>query len=530
MRFLTACGFLAATTTLFARFASDAYPPARFIDPQRVPKLQSAMPEVDRIFRRFTEDKKIPGMVWGIVIDGRLAHVASAGVRNRATGAPVEADTVFRIASMTKSFTALAVLKLRDDGKLSLEDPVSKWIPEFASMPLPTRDTAPLRLRQLLSHSTGFPEDNPWGDQQLAASDADVAKWLKLGIPFSTPPDTRYEYSNYAFGLLGRVVTKAAGMPYGKYVQTEILDKLQMHGSTFEFSSVPVVKRALGYRLKPDGTYQEEPPLPHGAFGSMGGLLTTANDLGKYVAFQLSAWPPRDDADTGPVRRASVREMNHLWRPGNLTMQRVNGAMQATATGYGYGLRISSDCRFEQIVGHGGGLPGFGSYMLWLPDYGIGFFAMANLTYAGPAEPINQALDVFLKTGGLQKRELPASPVLTRARDHIIHLWKAWDDAEAKQIASMNLFLDAPIAQRREEIRKLKEQVGECSAEGPVMAENWLRGQFNMTCQHGTVGVFFTMAPTRPPAVQHLVFRKLDAKDVRLTAPTGAPAGVSCSQ
>jgi len=510
--------------------ASEAYPPARFTDPQRITKLESALPQMDQVFTRFAAEKKIPGMVWGVVIDGRLAHVASAGVRDRAAQAPVNTSTVFRIASMTKSFTALAILKLRDDGKLSLDDPISKWIPEFARMPLPTRDTAPLVIRELLSHSAGFPEDNPWGDQQLAASDADVTKWLNLGIPFSTPPDTRYEYSNYAFGLLGRVIASASEMPYDKYVQSQILDKLRMDGSTFEFSSVPAASRAVGYRLQPDGTYLEEAPLPHGAFGSMGGLLTTAGDLGKYVAFQLSAWPPRDDAEAGPVRRASVREMNHVWRPANLTVRRDGAAVQATASGYGFGLRISSDCRFEQIVGHGGGLPGFGSYMLWLPDYGVGLFAMANLTYAGPADPINQALDLFLKTGGLQKRELPAAPILTQARDHIFHLWKAWDDSEAKQIAAMNLFLDAPVAERREEIRRLKQEVGECSTASPVMAENWLRGQFNMTCQKATVGVFFTMAPTQPPAVQHLVFGKLTGEDVRLSAPTGAPAGVSCPE
>lgn len=488
------------------------------------------MPDVDRLFGRFAIDHKIPGMVWGIVIDGRLAHVGSMGVRDRATNSLVEGGTVFRIASMTKSFTAVAILKLRDEGKLSLEDPVSKWIPEFARMPLPTRDTAPLRIRQLLSHSAGFPEDNPWGDQQLSATDAEVTKWLELGIPFSTPPDTRYEYSNYAFGLLGRVVSKASGVPYDKYVQSEILDKLHMNASTFEFSSVPAMKRAIGYRLQPDGTYMEESPLPHGAFGSMGGLLTTATDLGKYVAFQLSAWPARDDAEAGPVRRASVREMNHLWRPGNLTVRRVDGKIQASASGYGYGLRISSNCQFEQIVGHGGGLPGFGSYMLWLPDYGVGLFAMANLTYAGPAEPINQALEVFLKSGGLRKRELPAAPILTQTRDRIVKLWKAWDDSEAKQAAAMNLFLDAPAAQRREEIRTLKNEVGECTGVGQVIAENWLRGQFNMTCEQGTIGVFFTMAPTQPPAIQHLTFRKLAADQGRLSAPTGAPAGVSCME
>ena len=121
-----------------------------------------------------------------------------------------------------------------------------------------------------------------------------MTQWLRRGIPFSTPPGTRYEYSNYAFGLLGRIVAKASGMPYEQYVQTQILAKLNMGASTFDFSKVPAANRAKGYRLQPDGTYLEEPPLPQGVFSSVGGMITTATDLGKYVAFHLAAWPPRD--------------------------------------------------------------------------------------------------------------------------------------------------------------------------------------------------------------------------------------------
>jgi CubicO group peptidase (beta-lactamase class C family) len=526
MQLVPVYGFFAAALL----FANESYPPPRFTDPERAHKLESALPEIDQIFRRYAADQKIPGMVWGVVIDGRLAHVESVGVRDRVSNAPVTANTVFRIASMTKSFTTLAILKLRDEGKLSLEDTISKWIPEFDRMELPTRDTAPLRIRQLLSHSAGLPEDNPWGDQQLNATDADLTEWLRLGIPFSTPPDTRYEYSNYAFGLLGRIVTKASGMPYEKYVRTEILAKLHMDVSTFDFSQVPTSNRAVGYRLQPDRTYLEEAPLPQGAFGSAGGLLTNAADLGKYVAFHLSAWPPRDDAETGPVRRSSVREMSRMWTPSNLTASFSSGKLQVAEAGYGYGLRITTDCRFEHIVAHGGGLPGFGSYMTWLPDYGVGMFAMANLTYSGPSAPISQALDVMLRTGGLKRRELPPSPILTQMRGHIWNLWKHWNQGEAKQIAAMNLFLDAPEAQRRAEILKLKDEVGECTAASQVIPENWLRGQFNLTCKKGTVGVFISLAPTQPPAVQYLAFRKIDSNGIRLAAPTGAPAGVACSE
>jgi CubicO group peptidase (beta-lactamase class C family) len=512
-----------------AAHAAGRDPPAQMTDPARTAKLATAFPVIDGIFAAYAAAEHIPGMAWGIVIDDRLAHVATTGFQDLASKTPVTAGTAFRIASMTKSFTALAILELRDAGRLSLEDPVSRWLPEFARMELPTRDTPPLRIRQLLSHSAGFPEDNPWGDQQLSATDADLTRWLHAGIPFSTAPGTRYEYSNYAFALLGRIVARASGMPYERFVGNTILAKLRMTGSTFDFSQVPTAQRAIGYRRQPDGSYREEPPLAQGAFGSMGGLLTTADDLGKYLVFHLSAWPARDDADNGPVRRSSVREMSHLWTPSNLTVKRIDGRLQAVETGYGYGLRITTDCRFEHIVSHGGGLPGFGSYMAWLPDYGVGIFAMATLTYAGPSEPINRAWDALLETGGLQRRQLPASPTLVQLREPIFSLWQHWDDGEAGKIAAVNLLRDVPGGQRRAEIQALKDTVGECTAAGPVIAENWLRGQFNLTCERGTVGAFYTLAPTQPPAVQHLSFHRLQSATQRIAAPTGAPAGVLCS-
>jgi hypothetical protein len=167
--------------------------------------------------------------------------------------------------------------------------------------------------------------------------------------------------------------------------------------------------------------------------------------------------------------------------------------------------------------------------MQWLPDYGVGMFAMATLTYSGPSAPISAAWDVMLKTGGLRKRELPPTERQVEMREHIFNLWRRWDDAEAKQISSVNFALDKPASQRQAEIRALKDQVGECASAGPVRPENWLRGQINLQCEQGIVGAFFTMAPTQPPAIQHLEFRKLSSPNEIMGAPTGAPAGVSCS-
>src|SRR5262245_64365257 len=127
----------------------------------------------------FVTQTHVPGAAWGIVVDGELAHVGTAGFRDLAAKAPVEADTVFRIASMTKSFTAMSILKLRDEGKLSLDDPAERYVPELRDLRYPTGDSPKVTIRHLLSHSEGFPEDNPWGDRQLADTDERMAALIR---------------------------------------------------------------------------------------------------------------------------------------------------------------------------------------------------------------------------------------------------------------------------------------------------------------------------------------------------------------
>ena len=498
---------LACLVGLAPALFGQTYAPPRFTDPNRRAALEAAFPQIERAFENYRRQHDIPGLAFGVVIDGELALVKGIGVADVESGDPVTPDTVFRIASMTKSFTTLAILKLRDEGKLSLDDLASKWIPELAGLKYPTRDSAPIRIRNLLTHGAGFPEDNPWGDRHLDEKDEVLTQRLKAGIPFSTSPGTSYEYSNLGFALLGRIVSKASGMPYADYVEKNILAPLGMTSSTLEPSAVPDARRARGYRHAGDG-YAEVPPLAHGAFGSMGGMLTSSRDLGKYVAYHLAAWPPRDDPEDGPVKRSSRREMQSAWRPSSFFVTRPSpdAQIEATTGSYGYGLGSSQTCEFAHIVSHSGGLPGFGSHMRWLPDYGVGIFSMANLTYDGARPAVDEAFEALRKTGALRPRELPPSEILVSTSKAITKLWQSWDDRAAAEIAADNFFEDSPAAARRDEIEHLKADLGACSPSGEVRPENLLRGTFRMSCKQGFVDVSFTLAPTMPPKVQHLSF------------------------
>ena len=200
-------------------------PPPQFADPDRARKLAAAFPEVDRLFNAWVKQRHMPGAVLGVLIDGELVWVKASGVRELDSRAPVTPDTVFRIASMTKSFTALSILKLRDEGKLSLDDPVARYVPAAADLPYPTKDSPALTIRHLLTHSEGFPEDNPWGDQQLARSEETMNAWIRAGIPFSNAPGMAYEYSNFGFAILGQVVAKASGQRYDDYIRNKFWNR-----------------------------------------------------------------------------------------------------------------------------------------------------------------------------------------------------------------------------------------------------------------------------------------------------------------
>ncbi|HJS56798.1 MAG TPA: serine hydrolase domain-containing protein [Vicinamibacteria bacterium] len=479
--------------------------PAPGPDHWATPAAADAIATIDRTFKEYQLDAHLPGMVYGVVVNGCLAHVQALGVQDLETSRPVTADSLFRIASMTKAFTALSILNLRDAGKLALDAPAETYLPELKAWSYPTADSRRIRVRDLLNHTAGFVTDDPWGDRQTPLPEAEFTELLREGVPFTRAPGTAMEYSNLGYAMLGRIVVNVAKQPYKDYVERTLLRPLGMTSSGFVVDEAPSERRALGYRWE-DDQWRLEPTLAHGAFGAMGGLQTTANEYARYVAWLLSAWPARDGVDSGPVKRATVRELaegsNFPRLRQRFGQSGANACRQASA--YGMGMIVAADCDLGLTLSHSGGYPGYGSHVLLLTDYGVGVFAFANRTYAGPMAPVWDAAVALHKAGLLKGRTLPVSDALAAAYRAAGTIYARGDINAAADMLAMNFVLDRAPEGRARDLDRVRKEVGECNTSTPLTATGQHSGEFTWDCAHGRVKGSLLLAPTIPPRIQEL--------------------------
>lgn len=481
--------------------------PSSEFDADRFNRIAATLPEIDRLTAEFVDKHHLPGLAYGVIAGGQLIHAGSVGLADTTATLPVSRRTLFRIASMTKSFVAVAILQLRDAGRLGLDDPVARYVPELALLASPTTDAPPLTLRHLLTMNVGWPEDNPWGDRQLALDDAALSALLAQGVTFASSPNTQYEYSNLAYMILGKVVHQVSGQPFQEYTAQHILQPLGMLNARWNLDRVdqPVAK---GYRLV-DGEFVEEPaawaPCGGDAAG-FGGLYLSVDDLAKWVAFFLSAWPPHDGAENSVLRRSSLREMQRCanLRPPPASAQPIGRPLKWEVGGYAFGLFAAETTEFGRLVGHAGGLPGFGSHMVWLPDRDIGVATLSNCTYAPAVASAMQILHYLVTNAQLASRPVQPHPALLSAQTDVIRLIQRWDDVLADALVAVNFFLDTPRDVWRQRFESLQRRHGVLQVDGEIEIRNPLRGQWKMRGARGWCTIWITLTPTVPPRVQHL--------------------------
>lgn len=516
--FLFSCKQSKQAEKLTAVQYDSLYQPAVFTDAARMEKIKLALPVIDSIYRRHAEENHFPGIAFGIVVDGQLLYKNAYGYTDIEKKIAASSSSLFRIASMSKSFTTMAILKLRDEGKLNLDDPAYLYIPELKNIKYPTADAPHITIRHLMTHGAGFPEDNPWGDRQLADNDKDLMEFIGKQISFSNPPGIAYEYSNLGFALLGKIITTVSGKRYQDYIKENIWQPLGMKSAEWEFGNVSPGKLAHGYRWLNE-KWNEETLLhdtPDGSWGAMGSMISSIDEFASYMSFHLSAWPPNNAKDDGPVKRSSVREMHHPWRFNglNTSYQFPDGRNCAIATAYNYGLGWMRDCDNRVYISHSGGLPGFGSQWRIMPDYGIGVVAFANRTYA-PFGFVNlRVLDTLIKLAGLQPRQLPPPAILEKRKNELVKILPDWNNADKSGIFAENFFPDYPVDTLKKHAKDLYAKAGKIISVKEVKPENQLRGSFILEGEKANIEIYFTLSPENPPLIQEYHIREIPKEKI----------------
>jgi CubicO group peptidase (beta-lactamase class C family) len=279
-----------------------------------------------------------------------------------------------------------------------------------------------------------------------------------------------------------------------------------MTSTGYDISAAPQERRALGWRWENDA-FTREPDMRDGAFGAMGGVQTSARDYARWAAFLLSAWPPRDGPETGPVRRASVRELGQGLNFASVARRPGDPESCPQAGAYGMGFRVAQDCDLGLTLAHGGGYPGYGSYLLLLPEHGVAIFALANRTYAGPSPPVWQAALALQRQRVLWPRDVPVSRAVDANYRVVAAMWTAGSLDPGRRNLAMNFLLDRSADNWAAEFARLKAQTGTCQTMAPITATGALSFTFQWGCERGRLQGQVLLAPTSPPTIQALRLR-----------------------
>jgi CubicO group peptidase (beta-lactamase class C family) len=460
---------------------------------------------VDHLYEEFARKEHVPGLVFGLIQEGRLAHLKCFGYADLGSARRVLPETRFRIASMTKTVTALALLQLHDDGVVSLESSLADYVPELRAACEPTRDSGPITLRDLLNHIAGLVTDDPWADRMLGMPPAAFTDLIRGGELAAQAPGLAYEYSNLGYALLGRVITNVAARPYQEFIDERILRPLGMKDTCFAFRDLSAEDRATGYAWR-QGAWAAEPVEPDGEFGAMGGLVTHALDYARYAAFLLDAWPARDDDETFPIRRATRRHLARVHAPPLPPMMRqYRDRNIPVSSAYAYGLVHSYDELLGEYLHHFGGLPGYGSHVLLSPQSGNGLFAFGNRTYA-PLFLVNvQAASALTEAGAWVQREARPSEPLSRAAEAVLEIYRSGRIESAAALIAANLLLDQPALERDALLRRLKRRFGEARAQS-IAPRHARAARFSLICTRGCLAGEVVLTPGPEAKIQMLHF------------------------
>lgn len=356
-------------------------------DIERRNRLLSVTPQIDHYLADEFAKRHLPNLSFGVVAAGRLVWGRGLGARDPAAGDVVNADTVFRVGSITRVFTGAAIIALRDAGKLDLDVPAASYVPELDGVVYPTSDSPKLTVRHLVTHSSGLPREGPlhYEDGHELTRAELLAALQGLRLEFS--PGERSSASDLGMALAGLVIERVSGERYRDFVTRHVLGPLGMTESSFDVGAIPRERLAAGFVKGPDGVHPGPAHWRLGAGEALGGLYSSVTDMAKFMAFELSAWPPRDEPDYGPLRRSSLREAQSI----------AGFAVPGAPKSYGVGFVVISDPKLGRVAFDDGSTEEYSASMWLLPLKNVGVVSMSGTTDVEGLDELTHGAFVMLE-------------------------------------------------------------------------------------------------------------------------------------
>lgn len=374
--------WFAAALALAALFA--ALPAAgQAADAAREGRIGAALRLLDLWIAEQVAYHEVPGLAIGVVEGERVLWTRGYGRADLASGTPVTPATPFRLGSVSKVFTATAVMQLRDQGKLALDDPIVRHLPWFR-VESPYAGAPPITVRHLLTHTSGLPREGafPYWTTHRFPSRAELHAALAGQRVFS-PPGAAYRYSNLGVALLGEIVEAASGASYAGFLAERLFAPLGMERSTAAPGADQIAELARGYqRRRPAEPRREMAYYDTGVFAPMGGVVSTVDDLTHFLALHLAA-------DAGGAAAASGARI--LAAPTLAEMQRAQFVYPSFAGGRGLGFAVSRR-EGRTYVGHGGWIGGHRAALELDPARRLGVVVLTNADDAAPGPIAQRAL------------------------------------------------------------------------------------------------------------------------------------------
>jgi CubicO group peptidase (beta-lactamase class C family) len=374
--------------------------------------IQSLKEKLEPRINASMTKNNLPGMAIALVHGDKLVYARGFGARNIKKFLPYTSDTLNGFGSCTKSFTCLAIMQLQSQGKLSVKDPVSKYVPVNIGS-----DVNPITIHHLMSHSSGVPN---LGSAELVFGQAYPIDLGFPPIPFTSwddfyahfdkaneeifyKPSEHFHYFNGGYTILGEVIEKASGIKYEEYIKKFILDPLKMNRSGFLESHISKDGNiSVPYEMLPDKNNKLKPTPAEFPFNQFiyapGGLVSSVNEMANYVIMMMNGGEFEGNTI---INTENIEKMYEYHYTGN-----VHSLLSAYEgrNGYGYGWAVQDNFFGNTLVQHGGGIIGGISLIGFVKELKLGFAAIGNA--AGfPVHEVYAALALLM--GKDPDRELP---------------------------------------------------------------------------------------------------------------------------